>query len=235
MRFPTMKFGASVVLGLLLITAGCNEVADNAVAPGFGPLASVNSQGPQKLDGTFNNPQGNGRTCDPSGKPDAGTGQVYQSAEWIDRQGGYVVIFGTSGSGDTIAHVLSVPKNAVRNRTLFCMRLFNSNHMQVKLKAVALEKVRGEVTEVNVGKDGFREPVELYMSYHQALVTRMDAAGQPYQSPLTVEEAQRLYVAYEPEGTTTPTDRMPTANLSAWDKYIVAKLPHFSKYVMMLD
>ena len=145
------------------------------------------------------------------------------------------MIYGTSDAGDTIAHVLSVPKNAVRHKTLFCMRLYNGSHMQVKLKAVMLEKLKGEVTEVNVGKSGFREPVDLYMSYHQARVTRFDTQGQPYVSPLTVEEAQRLYVAYEPDGSSTPTDRMSTINLAEWDKYIVAKLPHFSKYVMMLD
>jgi hypothetical protein len=98
-----------------------------------------------------------------------------------------------------------------------------------------LVKHRGEVTEVNVGKAGFREPVALYMSYHQALVTRFDELGQPQLSPLTGEEAQRLGIAYEPDGTSTPTERMPSTNLSVWDKYIVAKLPHFSKYVLILD
>src|SRR5688572_24261476 len=151
MRVPRKKFGASAVLGLLLLTIACSEVADDSLATGLTPLASLNSEGPVKLQGLFNNPQGNGRTCDPSGKPDEGTGHSYQSAEWIDRQGGYVAIYGTSDAGDTIAHVLSVPKNAVRHKTLFCMRLYNGSHMQVKLKAVMLEKFKGEVTEVNVG------------------------------------------------------------------------------------
>lgn len=236
MRGWLNRFGVGSVLGLLLVTVACSETADYPVDPEFMPLASMDSHGAGvKLEGLFNNPQGNGRTCDPSGAADEGTGNVYQSAEWIDRQGGYVVISGTSDDGKQIAHVLSVPKNAVRQKTLFCMRLYNGSHMQVKLKAVALVKHKGEVTEVNVGKDGFREPLDLYMSYHQARVARHNEQGQPQLVPLTAEEAQRLFVAYEPDGTSTPTDRMPTVNLSEWDKYVVAKLPHFSKYVLILD
>ena len=236
MRVRMKKSGASVVLGLLLVTIGCNDLADDSITPDFAPLASVGDNVPVRMLGTFNDPHGNGQTCDPTGAPDEGTGDVHQSAQWIDRQGGYVVIYGTSDEGTTIAHVLAVPKNAVREKTLFCMRLYNGSHMQVKLKALALVRSNKNKTEIiNIGKDGFREPVQLYMSYHQARVVRVGGDGQPQLSPLTTDEAQRLYVAYEPDAAVTPTDRMQTINLSQWDKYIVATLPHFSKYVMMLD
>jgi hypothetical protein len=145
------------------------------------------------------------------------------------------VINGTSSDGQPIAHVLSVPRNAVREKTLFCMRLNGGNHMQVSLKAMMVQKSKGVTSVVNVGKDGFREAVQLYMSYHQALVSDFDGLGAPVLVPVTAEDAQLLYVAYEPDDSSTPTDRMNTLNLSAWDKYVVATLPHFSKYVMMLD
>ena len=235
MRGWLRKLGAGSVLGLLLVIVACSEMADDTVTPEFVSAAMDIHGGPKKLQGFFNNPQGNERTCDPSGAPDEGTGQSYQSAEWIDRQGGHVAIYGTADDGRQIAHYLSVPKNAVRQKTLFCMRLYNGSHMQVKLKAVALERHKGQITEVNVGKEGFREPLDLYISYHQALVTRVDAQGQPYVSPITAEEAQHLSVAYEPDGSSTPTERAPSFNLSEWDKYILAKLPHFSKWVLILD
>jgi hypothetical protein len=225
------KCGSSMVLGLLLVTLACSETSVE-------PLASsgAGDHGSGKLEGFFVNPRGNGLTCDPSGKPDEGTGSPLQSAEWIDRNGGSVAIYGTSDTGEEIAHVLSVPKNAVRDRTLFCMRLDSRSHMQMRLKATMLTKIKGVPTEINVGKEGFREPVDLYMSYVQARVLNYDAQGAPVLVPVTPEEANLLYVAYEPDNMTTPTDRMPTQNLAEYNyQYIAAKLPHFSKYVMMLD
>jgi hypothetical protein len=228
------KMGLGLVLALLGTTAACSDAGEPLSSTArYTPMASVSQ--PNLVYGRFVNPQGNGVSCDPTGAPDEGTGTKIQSAVWIEKEGGEVYITGQDSVGNQIAHILSVPRNAVRERTLFCMKVNggpndNGNQMILRFKAYSISR-KGVIT--NVGKDGFREPVTLYMN--NAMVRVPDGLGGV--RPLTPEEKLRLYVFYDPENNTDAYERTKSGSLAPYGyaDYVYAELLHFSKYAMGMD
>lgn len=208
------------VVALSIALAGCFDARD--VGGPSDPAATVLATDGAVYDvvkATFPDPSGNGASCEVTGEE---PGNQVQSAAWIDSRGGQLTIAGGLVNGVVAAHVLTVPAQTVSTPTLFCMRLVPTNHMQVKLKALALDE-NGRV--VNVGEAGFRQPVVLTLSYAPLA--------------LTSTQAKRLGVVYDKE-TGAPVEPARSSVLLPGYR-IQAELDHFSlwalvsKYAMAVD
>jgi hypothetical protein len=70
-----------------------------------------------------------------------------------------------------VGHRLDVPAGAVELPTLFTLELITDGHIEVRLRAVRqlLDPVLGTVIGTkNIGKEGFKEPVTLSLTYARA-------------------------------------------------------------------
>jgi hypothetical protein len=139
------------------------------------------------------------------------------ASAWIDREGGMVFIEGDSVNGKPQMWGLYIPKNAVRRRTLFCVKMVGNFHAQVRLTAHEQDR---KGNWVNVGKAGFREPVYLLMTYAYAT---------------NVVDPSTLTILYDPENgspfQTTKSFRYLLEN----NDFVIAELSHFSKYAMAMQ
>jgi hypothetical protein len=140
-----------------------------------------------------------------------------QASAWIDREGGMVFITGDSVNGKPQMWGVYVPKNAVRRPTLFCVRMVGNFHAQVMLTAHEQDR---KGNWINVGKDGFREPVYLLMTYAYAT---------------NVVDPSTLTILYDPEngGAFQPTKSF--RYLLENNEFVIAELSHFSKYAMAMQ
>jgi hypothetical protein len=126
-----------------------------------------------------------------------------------------VVIAEINPSGGQLTvggHTLVVPKKAVERQTVFYMRLVPGDYIHVQLFAWDA-KTRTPVTQ-------FKTPVKLLLSY---------ADAQP-------EDANKLDIAYLPEN--NPLGRQERVNGTWVDtrlQTVLALLPHFSEWVMVID
>jgi hypothetical protein len=139
------------------------------------------------------------------------------ASAWIDREGGMVFIEGDSVNGKPQMWGLYVPKNTVRQNTLFCVRMVGNSHAQVRLTAHIQDK---KGNWINVGKTGFRAPVYLLMTYAYAT---------------NVVDPSTLTILYDPENggafQTTKSFRYLLEN----NDFVIAELSHFSKYAMAMQ
>lgn len=210
----------AVIVAVLIVGASCTDIGDGPSGPPLDMLPAaavldVTGESYELVQGMFPNPRGNGVSCDVRGRPDPTPARL-RSAAWIGPLGGTITVVGGKVGGKLTAHVLTVPPLAVRSRTLFCVRLEPTNHMQVRLQAHALD-ARGKL--VDVGTAGFRVPVTLSLSHLSA--------------NLSVTQVRRLVVLYDPENG-QPYERTSSVSVLLLNT-VVAELPHFSKYAMAVD
>jgi hypothetical protein len=215
-----MLSARAVFVAALIVTTSCTDTGERVSGPppDMSPAAAVldlTGESYELVEGSFPDPLGNGASCDVLGRRDPRPARL-RSAAWIGPLGGTITIAGGQVGGKATAHVLIVPPMAVRSRTLFCMRLEPTNHMQVHLQAHALD-ASGKL--VDVGENGFRVPVKLALSYLPA--------------NLSATQVRRLVVLYEPENG-EPYEPMRSVSLLPLNA-VVAELPHFSKYAMAVD
>lgn len=211
-----MRRGFGLAIAVLIGTSACADL-DQAAAPPdqLAPQAQLLApDGEFRLvRGMFPSPMGNAASCDVRGVE---RGDRLQSAVWIDQRGGVVTVLGGLVRLRIVAHVLTVPPRAVSGRTLFCMKLEPTNHMQVRLYAHALD---AEGNVIDVGGAGFNRPVVLALS-----AVTVD---------LSSSLMRRLVVVYDPENG-SPLER--TTSFSLWPTAtVIAELDHFSKYAMAVD
>lgn len=202
-------------VALLLVSSACADAPD-PLSISREPLAStaVTANSPQMLAGFFNNARGNGAPC----VPDEAGSEVpahIQSAEWLDERGGQVLISGTDGADRPIAHMLVVPANTVRQRTLFCMRLDPDNHMAVELLA---HIVAADGSAVELGAAGLHQPVRLYMAYSSAHTDTLDT--------------RRVVIVSVP--TSGPVEQV-DGGAVRFEGYAHATVKRMSKYALALD
>jgi hypothetical protein len=114
-----------------------------------------------------------------------------------------------------IVHAVSIPEGAVAKRTLFTISIASSDHIEVDLRAQVEQK--GGLKDV--GHLGFRKPVYLFLSYAYAT---------------NVTDASHLTILHNPENG-NPHERVGGDILFGVDKYVIAKLDHFSKYALAMD
>jgi hypothetical protein len=209
-----MLYGRVTLVTLLIALAGCVDARDvGGPSAELQPASAVVATGAvsyELLKGTFPNPSGNGASCDVRGQEPSNR---LQSAAWIDSSGGQLTISGGVLNGRAFGHVLTVPARTVSGPTLFCMRLAPSNHMQVKLEALALDAA-GNV--VDIGAAGFRQPVLLTLSFAPL--------------NLTVPQARQLTVVYDRQNG-APLEAVRSTLLQS-TYGVQAELEHFSSYAM---
>ncbi|HEX6693403.1 MAG TPA: hypothetical protein VF035_01745 [Longimicrobiales bacterium] len=115
---------------------------------------------------------------------------------------------------EVLDHTLTVPKGAVTQPTLFTMRVAPTTRVEVELKA-ELETKDGLI---DVGSQGFLKPVELELSYAHATNVRYPS---------------RLKIALlNDDGT---IKEILPSTVDTKQKTVTAKLPHFSRYVLVCD
>jgi hypothetical protein len=141
------------------------------------------------------------------------------ASAWIGRKGGYVFLEGDTLNGRQTMHVLYVPEGAVSKSTLFTVSIASPHFIKVDLRAQVEVKYRGEVSLVDVGDKGFREPVLLALDH--SLV-----------SPEIARD--RLKVLYDPEDG-KPFQPMPSQIIPGYEQWVIAQLDHFSKYAVAMD
>lgn len=140
-------------------------------------------------------------------------------SKWISRGGGALVLEGDSVNGKPTMHVLIVPEDAVRQKTLFTMTIASPHFVRVDLRAQIEVKNRGESTLIDVGQQGFRKPILLGLD--RSLIVPPPAG-------------KTLTVLYDPEND-RPFEPMPTAIYAGYDQWVIGYLPHFSKYALAMD
>jgi hypothetical protein len=210
----------AAVVAALIVGVSCTKSGEGPSAPPADILPAaavldVTGESYELVQATFPSPLGNGVACDVLGRPDP-TPTKLRSAVWIGPLGGTVTITGGKIGGKLTAHVLTVPPLAVPRRTLFCMRLEPTNHMQVHLRALALD-ASGKV--VDVGAAGFGVPVKLSLSHLSVNLSSI--------------QIRRLVLLYDPENG-QPYERTISVSLPLLNT-VVADLSHFSKYAMAVD
>jgi hypothetical protein len=141
------------------------------------------------------------------------------ASRWIDRDGGYVMLEGTSRDGlKKVTHVLMVPKGAVQQRTLFTMTVTSSHFIKVDLRAQIQKKVKRDRVLIDVGHNGFNTPVLLGLDHSLA----------------NVADRSRLTLLHDPENG-QPWEDMHGFVFDGYENWVVAYLNHFSKYAVALD
>lgn len=141
------------------------------------------------------------------------------ASKWIGKDGGYVILEGSSRDGlKKIMHVLIIPDGAVQHRTLFTMTVSSSHFIKVDLRAQIERKQKGDRVLVDVGQNGFNTPVMLALDHSLA----------------NVADPSRLTLLYDPENG-QPWHDMGGFVFNGYENWVVAYLPHFSKYAVALD
>jgi hypothetical protein len=138
------------------------------------------------------------------------------ASAWIGKDGGWVYLWGGYKDGRATVHAINVPEGAVTKPTLFSINIASDQYVQVDLRAQVLDN-KGSLKDV--GKNGFRKPVYLLLTYAWAT---------------NVTDASKLTILYDPENGNTH-QKIGGEVLFGLDKYVVVELSHFSKYAMALD
>ena len=177
-----------VLAALASVVGGCDPVA-----PGPEPLTAPASPSATLNDGTYT------LVTAPLTTP------LPRVSDWIGASGGTLRLAG---------HTLTVPPGAVQGPTLFSMLPLASGHVEVELLAAAIRPLLGLV---DVGSDGFDEPVELTLSYAAAT---------------NVDDPDRLVILHlrDDGGVEEVPSTVHTAT-----KTVTAELEHFSRYAMAID
>ena len=140
-------------------------------------------------------------------------------SKWINRGGGTLTIEGDSVNGRPTMHVLIVPEDAVKQKTLFTMTIASSHFVRVSLRAQEENKYRGQVTMTDVGHLGFKHPILLGLD--RSLVGDL---------PL----GKTLTVLYDPDNG-SPFEPVPSHIYEGYEQWVVGYLSHFSKYALAMD
>jgi hypothetical protein len=142
------------------------------------------------------------------------------ASRWINRDGGYVVLEGTSRDGTKkVMHVLWVPEGAVHRKTLFTITVASSHFIKVDLRAQTERKVKGDRQLIDVGHLGFNTPVMVALDHSLAS---------------NVVDRTRLTLLHDPENGQKWED-VGGFIFNGYDNWLVTYLNHFSKYAVALD
>lgn len=138
------------------------------------------------------------------------------ASAWIGQDGGMVYVHGGIKEGRPTMHGVYVPEGAVNKSTLFTVTVLSGKVLGVRLEAQEQSK-NGRWIEV--GSRGFRKPVLLFMTYAWAT---------------NVSDASKLTILYDPEDGRHHQETSARVLLDV-DRYVIAELKHFSKYVLAME
>lgn len=188
---PMRRFALPALL-LALVASGCDRNADLA-AP-----ATLDVPGASEARGKPA-PVSSGTLLE------VAPAEVVTVAQIIDRHGGELKAGG---------HMITVPRGAVLEPTLFTMTVEGDGHLSVDLTATR-EDAQGDV--IDVGAAGFGKPVTLKMSY---------AAAE------TVSDPAKLKIFWLVDGTASGSLVPQPTLIDQSSKWLIAHLRHFSKYAV---
>jgi hypothetical protein len=151
-----------------------------------------------------------------SGGSNSGPGKqrqlIKRQQSLLSEQVALVEINPSGGELTVAGHKLVVPKKAVEKHTVFFMRLVPGDYIHIQLFAWDA-KTRQAVTE-------FKNPVKLILSYADA----------------NPNDPNKLGVAYLPENNAHGRqEKVGGTAVDTRSKTVMALLPHFSEWVMVID